>query len=74
MVQNYKLDRHLNLMQNLPQYSLKENQFAQLIGRCRLYQHLPKEQMISIPALELNDGQIYSVVKEYCLDESFSRN
>ncbi len=74
VVQNYKLDRHLNLMHNLTQYSLTENQFAQLIGRCRLYQHLPKEQKNSIPALELNDGQINSVVKDYYLDESFSRN
>jgi hypothetical protein len=39
---SYNANLHLQSMQHLSQYSLKEQQFAQLIGRCRMYAHLPK--------------------------------
>jgi hypothetical protein len=73
-VKNFQAERLLNQMYDLTQYNLTEHQFAQLIGRCRLYQHLPKEQKKSIPLLDFNDGQFNTIVKDYYQDESFCRN
>ena len=44
LVRNFQVDQLLTQLHDLTQYSLTEHQFAQLIGRGRLYQHLPKEQ------------------------------
>ena len=74
LVKNFQVDRLLGQMYDLTQYNLTEHQFAQLIGRCRLYQHLPKEQKRAIPALEFNDGQFNTIVKDYYQDQSFCRN
>ena len=74
LVKNFQVDRLLGQMYDLTQYHLTEHQFAQLIGRCRLYQHLPKEQKRAIPALEFNDGQFNTIVKDYYQDQSFCRN
>jgi hypothetical protein len=74
LVKNFQIDRLLGQLYDLTQFSLTEHQFAQLIGRCKLYQHLPKEQKKSIPALEFNDGQFNTIVKDYYQDQSFCRN
>jgi hypothetical protein len=74
LVKNFQVDRLLGQLYDLTQFSLTEHQFAQLIGRCRLYQHLPKEQKKVIPSLEFNDGQFNTIVKDYYQDQSFCRN
>jgi hypothetical protein len=74
VVRNFQVDHLLNQLHDLTQYSLTEHQFAQLIGRCRLYQHLPKEQKRLIPALDFNDGQFNTIVKDYYQDNSFCRD
>ncbi len=43
-------------MKQLSQQNLTEQQFAQLIGRARLYHYLPKKEKSLIPELLLNDG------------------
>lgn len=74
ILQNYNAEKHLVQMKGLSEHSLKEHQFAQLLGRARLYQHLPKKDKISIPALLFNDGQLNNVAKDYYENENFSRN
>ncbi|NVJ85784.1 MAG: DUF3871 family protein [Algoriphagus sp.] len=74
LVKQFQVDQLLGQLYDLTQHSLTEHQFAQLIGRCRLYQHLPKEQRKAIPVLEFNDGQFNTIVKDYYKDESFCRN
>ena len=73
VVRNFQVDRLLTQLYDLSQYKLTEHQFAQLIGRCRLYQHLPKEQKRLIPALDFNDGQFNTIVKDYYQDQSFCK-
>lgn len=41
LFQRYNATKHLQLMNNFNQYSLTEHQFAQLIGKSKLYQCLP---------------------------------
>ncbi|WP_081988262.1 DUF3871 family protein [Psychroserpens jangbogonensis] len=74
VLQNYGAENHLNSMKQLAQQNLTEHQFAQLIGKSRLYNYLPKKDKLGVPELLLNDGQISAVAKDYYLDENFCRN
>ncbi|WP_340075833.1 DUF3871 family protein [Leptobacterium sp. I13] len=74
LLKSYQMKKHLQQMQELPNYNLSERQFAQLIGRSRLYHYLPKKEKQALPELLLNDGQISTIAKDYCQDESFCRN
>ena len=73
VMQNYNAELHLMEMKELTQEYLTEHQFAQLIGKSRLYQHLPKEEKQKIPLLNFNDSHINTIAKDYYEDQNFSR-
>jgi len=64
----------LGMLQRLSEYSLTEQQFAQLIGRARLYNFLPNRQKMEIEKLPLSDTQISVVARDYYQDRSFCRS
>ena len=70
----YKAQEHLNSMKNLLNNTLSERDFAQIIGKSRLYNYLPKKEKSLIPELLLNDSHINNVARDYYQDESFCRN
>ncbi|PZD78529.1 DUF3871 family protein [Mesonia sp. K7] len=74
ILKSYHPENHIQSMQYLSEYFLSEHQFAQLIGRARLYNYLSKKEKKHIPELQLNDGQISTVARDYYQDESFCRN
>jgi len=74
VIGNYEMQSHIKLLEQLPDYTITEKQFAQFIGRCRLYNYLPKVEKNGIPELLLNDGQIGAISKGYYEDENFCRN
>lgn len=74
VLQNFNAEKQLAQMKQLSEHFLTEHQFAQLLGRTRLYQHLPKKDKVDIPFLSFNDGQLNSIAKDYYEDASFSRN
>ncbi len=71
---SYNMHRHLNAMEQLSNFSLTESQFAQLIGKGRLYNFLPKKERLLLPELLLNDAHLTTVAKDYYQDESFCKN
>lgn len=73
LLYQYDMTAQLSFCHSLQNYALSEHQFAQLIGRCRLFQFLPYVQRKSIPSLQLSDTQINVVARDYYRDESFSR-
>lgn len=73
VMQNYNSDLHLMEMKELSQDYLTEHQFAQLIGKSRLYQHLPKQEKQKIPLLNFNDSHINTMAKDYYEDKNFCR-
>lgn len=73
-LQEYNAEKHLGAMKQLSEHQLSEHQFAQLIGKARLYNFLPKNDKLKIPELQLNDGQLSTVAKDYYQDESFCRD
>lgn len=74
LIQRYRASQHLRAMQDLTRYYLTEQQFAQLIGRCRLYQYLPPAQKRDIAPLLLGDTQINIIARDYYRDKSFCRS
>ncbi|HJU45463.1 MAG TPA: DUF3871 family protein, partial [Chitinophagaceae bacterium] len=74
LIENYNQQYHAFHLRELCNYSLTEKQFAQLVGKCRMYQHLPAKLKNEIPALLLGDQQMSTVVRDFYRDESFCRN
>ena len=74
LFQNYNGSHHLYHMRKLSEYELTEQQFALLIGRCRLYQHLPNSIKNDIQPLLFGDTQLGTIAKDYYRDESFCRS
>ena len=62
-------------MSALGDYYLTERQFAQLVGRSRLFQFLNPKVKKEIPdAIPLMDSQVSTVARDYYSDKSFCRN
>jgi len=72
LFQRYNPFNHLHSLTPLQHSYLSEHQFAQFIGKSRLYQFLPQEQKKLIPPMLLTDTQINLVAKAYYQDEDFA--
>jgi hypothetical protein len=73
LIENYNATYHLNALHKLSTYSITENQFAHLVGRCRMFTHLPSDFKDEVHPLLLSDTQLSTVVKDYYRDKSFCR-
>lgn len=73
VMQNYNAELHIMEMKEFTQDYLSEHQFAQLIGKSRLYQHLPKSEKQKIPMFNFNDSHINTMAKDYYEDKNFCR-
>ena len=74
LIENYNQNQHLFHLRKLVEHSITEQQFAQIAGRCRMYNHLPSELKKEIPVIPFGDQQINTVVKDYYSDKSFCRD
>lgn len=73
LITNYDAKNHIDELSAFPDYFINENQFALLIGRARMYQHMPSQQKKDLPQLLFGDNQIGMIVKEYYDNYAFSR-
>lgn len=71
LLNTFNAARNLNEMKQLSNYNLAEYQFAQILGRARMYQFLPSEIRKTVPAFPLSDTQVNIVAKEYFNDAHF---
>ncbi len=69
----YDLERHLALMTAYRSIDMSESQFAQFLGRCRLYQYLPFTERKHLPEMLLTDTQVGAVARSYYEDRNFGR-
>jgi len=74
LLESYNKNYHLNHLNRLSEFSITEHQFAQLIGRCRMYNHLPSFLKAEIPPILFGDNQMATVVKDFYRDDSFCRD
>jgi hypothetical protein len=74
LIQNFNDQKQINSLKQLANYSITEKQFAELIGKCRMYNHLPTSIKKDIPPILFGDQQMGTVVKDYYRDDSFSKD
>lgn len=69
----YQFDpaKQIHLMQSLCDTYLTETQFAQIVGRMRLYQALPRYYQKRVPNLLITDSQINNICRDYFGNEHF---
>lgn len=73
LFQEYNIDRHLSYMKSYKDSYMTESQFAQFLGKSRLFQYLPMAQKKQLPSMLMTDTQIGLVAKAYYNDENFSQ-
>ena len=72
LFQEYNISKHLYYMGAFKDSYMTEQQFAQFLGKSRLYQYLPNEQKKRLPRMLMTDTQIGLVAKAYYNDDNFS--
>ena len=72
LFQDYNAAKHLYYMGAFKDSYMTEQQFAQFLGKSRLYQYLPNEQKKRLPQMLMTDTQIGLVAKAYYNDDNFS--
>ena len=72
LFQEYNISKHLYYMGALKDSYMTESQFAQFLGKSRLYQYLPVEQKKRLPQMLMTDTQIGLVAKSYYSDDNFA--
>ena len=73
LFQSYSMDNHIQQMKRLQEYSINEAQFAQFLGKSRMYQYLPNKERKKLPEMLMTDTQINLVTKAYYSDSNFGR-
>lgn len=71
LIQRFDPAKDIYLMKNLANSYLTETQFAQIVGRMRLYQALPTGLQKRIPRLLITDSQINNVCRDFYGSETF---
>ena len=64
----------IKTLNQLGNYELTETQFANLLGRTRMYNHLPKKMKQEIPQFLISDSQVSTMTRSYYEDEVFRRD
>ena len=72
LFQDYNAAKHLYYMGAFKDSHMTEQQFAQFLGKSRLYQYLPLGQKKRLPQMLITDTQIGLVAKAYYQDDNFS--
>ena len=74
LFRSYAMEQHLALMTAYQGCALTESQFAQFLGRSRMYQYLSTKEKKAIPEMLMTDTQIGLVARSYYVDEHFGKN
>lgn len=74
LINRYKTGHHLYHLEQLTKYALSEQQFANVIGRTRMYNYMPNRLKQDIPEILFGEQQVSTVVRDYFKDQSFCRD
>lgn len=64
----------MEFLNQLPEEIITEQQFAQIVGRAKMFHQLPYKEKIRLPQFPLSDTQVTQVVKGYYEDLDFARD
>lgn len=74
LLTRFDAEKQINHLSTLSEFTLTEHQFAQLVGKSRLYQYLPQKTKKSLDiVVPISDTQISTVGRDYYEDKSFCR-
>jgi len=73
LFESYNSSHHLHHLRRLTDFEISEVQFAQLIGKSRMYQYLPTELKSTIRPLLFGESQLNIVMRGYYNDSTFCR-
>ena len=71
LLHSFNPAKEIHLMQSLSNTYLSETQFAQVVGRMRMFQALPSSQQKRMPQLLITDSQINNVCRDFYRSEHF---
>ncbi len=74
LISNYDAMSTLVRMEEFTERSITEHQFAQLIGKTRLYNYLPTAEKKALPNFQFLDCHINTIANDYYSNRSFCRN
>jgi hypothetical protein len=69
----YDAIEQVRRMEDMLHYSLTEQQFAQFLGKARLYQYLPSNTRSLYPEFLYTDTMLNQVARDYYSDSNFGR-
>jgi len=72
LISGYNPAAQLDFLSRLNQYTLSEREFAHFLGKCRLYNFLPRDRKQALIPSGLNDTQLSYVAKQYFQDHHFA--
>lgn len=74
LLTRFNAEKQINHLSTLSDYTLSEREFAQLVGKSRLYQFLPPKTKKALDTVvPISDTQISCVGRDYYEDKSFCR-
>lgn len=71
---SYNPLEHARNMELLSEYYITEQQFANILGRSRMYNYLSNSEKEGIPKMLYGDQQLGSICKDYYKDPDFCRD
>jgi hypothetical protein len=71
LLHSFNPAKDIHLLHALSETYLTETQFAQVVGRMRMFQALPSAQQKRMPQLLITDSQINSVCRDFYRSEHF---
>ncbi len=74
LINSTDFPKQTELLESFGDYHLTQKQFASLLGKHRMYNHLPKEIKKTIPELLISDSQVSTVTKAYYNDDRFPKD
>ncbi|HBH83700.1 MAG: hypothetical protein A2X04_15325 [Bacteroidetes bacterium GWF2_41_9] len=75
LLTRFDAEKQINHLSTLSEYALNEHQFAQLVGKSRLYQYLPPKTKKALnTVVPISDSQISTVGRDYYESKSFCRS
>lgn len=74
LISNYDAMATLARMEAYTEHAITEHQFAQLIGKSRLYNYLPTAEKKLLPSFQFLDCHINTIASDYYSNRSFCRN
>ena len=68
---SYNHEEHSDALRALQEFTIDQEQFAHLVGKMKLYQHLDRLQKQELFSLTITDSQITTIIKNYIEDKHF---